>query len=290
MSKEISEDQIQRLLQGIRVPPQPQVLVDLQMEQAMPDPDLKRIAELIAKDVGLAGTMLKFVNSPFYGLANKITSIEQAVSLLGIATVINILNGLAIKGEMSDENIVALTSFWDNANDTAMVCAKVAKQIGYPNPDEAYSLGLFHNAGIPLMIQKFDNYISTMESADLEQYERLIDAENAIFNTNHCVVGYYIGRSWNLPTHICQAIADHHNTLRIFESVDLGGNQTTKTLHAILKIADNICGNYQVYGDMASDLEWEACSKEILEHVGLTELDIDDLKESFADMGVGNGR
>lgn len=286
MSKDLTEEQIKRLLQGIRVPPQPQILVDLQMEQMMPDPDIRRIASLISKDVGLAGTMLKFVNSPFFGLANKITSIEQAVSLLGIPTVVNILNGLAIKGEMSDENIVALTQFWDKANDTAMVCAKVAKQVGYPNPDEAYTLGLFHDAGIPLMMKRFENYFEFLETTNAAGYERLIDAENERFNTNHCVVGYYISRSWNLPEHLGQAIAEHHNTRRLFLEDCNNASQSMKTLHAILKVAEYICGNFQLYGQLSHDIEWEACSKEILEHLGLTELDIDDLKETFGDLGV----
>ncbi len=285
MPTELSKEQIATILQGIHVPPQPQILVDLQMEQIMPDPDINRIAQLISKDVGLAGTMLKFVNSPFFGLANKISSIEQAVSLLGAKTVINILNGLAIKGEMSDENIVALTRFWDTATDIAMVCATVAKQVGYPNPDEAYTLGLFHNAGVPLMMKKFENYMEFMEKAYDGSHERIIDAENEEFNTNHCVVGYYTAKSWNLPGHICHVIAEHHNTLRVF-SVKDGRNQQEKTLLAILKVAEHICGNYRIFGNQETDAEWDNSASDILEHLGLTSYDIDDLKETFADMGI----
>ncbi|KZY92190.1 histidine kinase, partial [Oleiphilus sp. HI0072] len=262
MSNQLTEAQVKKILQGIHVPPQPQILVDLQMEQIMPAPDIQRIANLIAKDVGLSGTMLKFVNSPFYGLANKITSIEQAVSLLGIHTVINILNGLAIKGEMSDEAIIELTSFWDTANDIAMVCAAVAKKVGYRTPDEAYALGLFHNAGIPLMLSRFDDYITVMEKTYSGQHERVIDLENEKFNTNHCVVGYFTAKSWNLPEHICQVIAEHHNTKQVFAVKD-GKNQQQKTLLAVLKLAEHICGNYKVLGLQDSDPEWEDSQDDI---------------------------
>ena len=54
MPAELTEEQIAKILHGISVPTQPQILVDLQMEQIMPDPDISRIAKLIAKDVGLA--------------------------------------------------------------------------------------------------------------------------------------------------------------------------------------------------------------------------------------------
>lgn len=285
MSNQLTEAQVKKILHGIHVPPQPQILVDLQMEQIMPAPDIQRIANLIAKDVGLSGTMLKFVNSPFYGLANKITSIEQAVSLLGINTVINILNGLAIKGEMSDEAIIELTSFWDTANDIAMVCAAVAKKVGYRTPDEAYTLGLFHNAGIPLMLSRFDDYITVMEKTYSGQHERVIDLENEKFNTNHCVVGYYTAKSWNLPEHICQVIAEHHNTKQVFAVKD-GKNQQQKTLLAVLKLAEHICGNYKVLGLQDSDPEWEDSQDDILEYLGLTAYDIEDLKEGFIEMGV----
>ena len=84
MVQELTAEQIRQALQGISVPPQPQIMVDLQMEQVMPNPDLKNIARLISQDPGLSGALLKLVNSPFFGLANRITSIQRAVNLLAI--------------------------------------------------------------------------------------------------------------------------------------------------------------------------------------------------------------
>src|SRR3546814_128317 len=99
MAVELSAEQIRRVLQGISVPPQPQIMVDLQMEQVMPVPDLKAIARLISQDPGLSGALLKLVNSPHFGLANRIASIQQAVNLLGCNSVINLINAQSIKGE-----------------------------------------------------------------------------------------------------------------------------------------------------------------------------------------------
>ena len=81
MNQELSAEQIQQVLQGISVPPQPQIMVDLQMEQFLPNPDLKTIAKLISQDPGLSGALLKIVNSPYFGLSNRIASIQQAVNL-----------------------------------------------------------------------------------------------------------------------------------------------------------------------------------------------------------------
>jgi len=285
MSTELTEEQIQRLLQGIKIPTQPQVLVDLQIEQIMPDPDMKRIARLISQDVGLSGTMLKFVNSSFFGLANKITSIEQAVSLLGLNSVINILNGLSIKGEMSDEKIQTLTRFWDTANDIAMVSATIAKQIGFKNPDEAYAAGLFHNAGIPLMLARFPNYKMAIEESYARKTGRIIDVENEMFNTNHCVIGYYTAKSWHLPKTICEVISQHHSAYSLFQEKD-GKNQDKKTLMATLKLSEHICCNYSILGNQTEDYEWEEVKTDILEYIGLSTYDIADMKENFKDMGI----
>ncbi len=281
---ELSEAQISKILQGISIPPQPQIMVDLQMEQVMPDPDIKRIAELISQDVGLAGTVLKVVNSPFYGLSNKISSIQQAVGILGMNSVVNIVNGISIKSSMGDDKIRALTRFWDTAMDIAMTSATLAKQVGYNYPDNAYTLGLFHNAGVPLLMSKYDNYIDIMQESYSGNYKRIVDFENQQLNTNHAVLGYYTARSWNLPDMLCQIIADHHNCQRIFEKKSVENDKTTLT--CILKLAEHICGTYKILGRQDEDFEWQDIGKLVLEYLGLNDYDLEGLKESFAELGI----
>ncbi len=285
MSSQLTDEQINNILQGIRVPPQPQILVDLQMEQAMPDPDIRQIAQLIRQDVSLSGMMLKFVNSPFMKHGNQISSIEQAVSLLGASTVVNIINGLSIKGEMSDQAIRAMTGFWDTATDIAQVSTHIAKHIGAKNPDEAYAVGLFHNAGIPLMMERFEDYPAVMEESYAHSEPRVIDVENRVLNTNHAVVGYYVAKSWNLPRHLCEVIAEHHNAEQVFSSGS-GTHQERKTLLAILKMAEHICGNFTILGQQEEDHEWNRLESDVLIYTGLTRFDLDDLIQSFEDMGI----
>lgn len=286
MPQELSEEQINRILQGIKIPPQPQILVDLQMEQVMPDPDLIRISRLISQDVGLAGTILKVVNSPFYGLKNRITSVQQAVSLMGLNSVVNIINGLSIKSQMSDETIVNMNRFWDTANDIAQVAMSIAKQVGYPNPDMAYLLGLFHNSGIPLLMARFDNYLEVMEESYAHPEMRVVDVENQRLNTNHAVIGYYTAKSWNLPKLLCDVIAEHHSSTRYFATNDHRDSEG-KTLLAILKLAEHICGNYRILGKQNEDLEWQNVSAEVMTYLGLGDYDIEQMEMNFAEMGIG---
>ncbi|VXB30028.1 HD-like signal output (HDOD) domain, no enzymatic activity [Pseudomonas sp. 8BK] len=287
MSQELSAEYIQQVLQGISVPPQPQIMVDLQMEQVMPSPDLRAIAKLIGQDPGLSGALLKLVNSPFFGLTNRIASIQQAVNLLGCNTVINLINAQSIRGELTDEAIVTLNRFWDTAQDVAMTCLTLAKRIGYHSPDEAYTLGLFHNCGIPLMLKRFPNYMTVLEEAyaSATGERRVVDTENRLLNTNHAVIGYFTAKSWNLPLHLCEAIASHHNALAIFTE-DASRDAQLKTLLAILKMAEHICESHLVLGNQPDDHEWQSIEQLVLEYVGLSGYDFENLRESIRDMGA----
>ncbi len=282
---ELSQDQIQTVLQGIAIPPQPQIMVDLQMEQCAPDCSISAIAKIISQDVGLAGSVIKTVNSPFYGLSNKITSVTQAVNLMGVKSVCNLVNALSIRGELSDEDIVALGHFWDSAMDIAMASTVVAKQIGFPATDEAYTLGLFHNCGIPLLALRFSHYFDVLQSAYEQSTTTITEIENQMLSTNHAVVGYYVGKSWNLPLYLCRAIHDHHNVEKSF--ADDKADPTKKTLLAILKMAEHICGNYSILGNQQEDFEWQRIEQLILEYVGLSSYDFESLKYQIIDMGLG---
>lgn len=287
MSEELSAEQIQQVLQGISVPPQPQIMVDLQMEQYMPDPDLEVIARLISQDPGLSGALLKIVNSPYYGLSNKIASIQRAVNLLGSRSIINLINAQSIKGEMNDDTIVTLNRFWDTAQDVAMTCLTLAKRTGTQAVDEAYAMGLFHDCGVPLMLKRFPNYMAVLEEAYASASPecRVVDTENRVFNTNHAVVGYYTAKSWRLPVHVTDVIANHHNALAIFSN-ESSGDPQLKNLLAILKMAEHICASYRVLGNQAVDQEWSCIGPLVLDHIGLTEYDFENLKLSIRELGA----
>ncbi|CAH0212864.1 HD-like signal output (HDOD) protein [Pseudomonas frederiksbergensis] len=287
MSQELSSEQIQQSLQGISVPAQPQIMVDLQMEQYMPDPDLEVIAKLISQDPGLSGALLKIVNSPYYGLSNKITAIQRAVNLLGSRSIINLINAQSIKGELNDETIVTLNRFWDTAQDVAMTCLSLAKRVGVQAGDEAYALGLFHDCGIPLMLKKFPDYMKVLEQAyaNASAECRVVDTENKQYNTNHAVVGYYTAKSWRLPEHVTQAIANHHNALAIF-SDESCRNTPLKNLLAILKMAEHICASYRVLGNQSEDHEWNNVGHLVLDYIGLSEYDFETQKQEIRDLAT----
>jgi HD-like signal output (HDOD) protein len=178
-----------------------------------------------------------------------------------------------------------MNRFWDTANDIAMIATNIAKMVGFPKPDLAYLLGLFHNVGVPLLMKRFDNYLEVLEQSYGNNSDRIIDIENDSLKTNHAVVGYYIAKSWNLPKLLCEAIAEHHNCERHF----LGKQHTeseAKTLLAILKLAEHVCASYKILGNQTVDFEWELIGNEVLTHLGLGEYDVEQLEANLDEMGI----
>ena len=286
----LDDEHITKILQGITVPPQPQVIVDIHMEQAMPNPDIQRIGKLISQDVGLSGTILKVVNSDLFGLKNRMTSIEQAVQILGLQSIIRIMEGLSIKSEMNDETIVALGSFWDSAMDIASVAATIARAIGYQSPDRAYCLGLFHNCGVPLLYRAHANYQAVLEDSYANPSPRVIDTENTQLRTNHAVVGYFVAKSWSLPPDLCEVIAEHHSVENIFRNQAASYDHGKKTLMAILKMSEHICRLHKTLANQDVDHEWEAIGTDLLAYVGLSDLDYDDITAQMENIGIsGSG-
>ncbi len=155
------------VLRGIRIPPQPQILVDLHMQMAMPDFSLADIAELISRDVGLSGLVMKAVNSPVFGMSRTVSSIDHAIGLLGLNSLVNIINAVSLQQTIADQSAKTLNAFWDNASEMWLCdeSAAISRRLDLGSAEEAYTLGLFHNCGIPLLAQKHDDYLNTIGQA-----------------------------------------------------------------------------------------------------------------------------
>jgi HD-like signal output (HDOD) protein len=222
------------------------------------------------------------INSPLFGLRNQLTSIKQALSLLGFANVINIVNSISIRDTLSEAEIVEMTSFWDNASDVATAAAMFSRSTGIANPDEAYTLGLFHNAGIPLLMEKFPDYPRILKEAYNNADLRITESENNAIGTNHSVIGYYVAKSWKLPNYLCEAIADHHKTDQIF-SEEVGCENRKKNLLATLKLAETTCNTFHTLGDAQTDFEFERIKHNVLIYLGLSEYDFEDLQAEIID-------
>jgi len=287
----MSQEQIDSILRGTTIPSPPQIIVDLQMEMAMPDPDLNAMSKLISGDAGLAGGVLKTINSGIYGGGAEITSISKAVMMLGMNTLMRIINTLSLRNEMMnmddipDRLFAAMNGFWDSASDVAQTSVLIAQRLSFARPDSAYALGLFHNVGIPLLMLKYNNYAEVMRESYEKPSPRIVDTENQMIDTNHAVLGFFVARSWKLPINLCNLISQHHNA-EIFQDPRIPDSED-KTLLAILKMAEHVSGLYRCIGGQPNNLEWNQAGKYILEYAGLSSVDFDDIISQAHDSGLG---
>ncbi|TBR43517.1 HDOD domain-containing protein [Marinomonas agarivorans] len=279
------DEKLKKLLQGIDIPPQPQVMVDLHMEQAMPDPDMRIMTKAIMQDTGLSAAVLKLVNSAYFGLPQKVSNIHQAVTLLGIDNIVHLTNALTVKSELSDDAITSLQGFWDNAMDVAAVCSSIATQLEYPSPEECYALGLFRNAAIPLMMKRFENYTAILEQGYNDPEFNLTNLENKTFKTNHSVVGYYLAKSWGVSKESCYVIANQHRAQEVFKE-EHNISKPTLTMLSILKIAEYFCSTYSQIGHASEDYEWAIVGRDVLEFLEITTYELEGMLEICREQGL----
>ena len=269
------ECDFEKLIRSYNIPPQPHILKEIQQA----NDDLPLIASIISKDVALSSGLLQIINSPYYGLANKITSIQQAAVLLGLSAVKNIVNCDLLQAQEGEYTNKDLSDFWESANDVANTAAALVQLLGFGSTDEAYTLGLFHNCGIPILMDKHPDYVDVIQSAYNATNTRITDIENEHYRTNHAVLGYMVSRSWQLPEHMRIAIRDHHNFERLsFNNSDYGTE--ADTLLAILKMAEHIAHVHATLGKDIEDNEWNTVKDGLLDFLGISEPDFLDIKHA----------
>ena len=272
MAVELSTEDTEKTLRGILIPPRPIVLTKLTEELRRDAPNLRTVAALISSDVGLAAAALKTVNSPFFGLPNKIGSLQQAVTLLGVRNMGTLATGLLLRGAVTGDK-ASLERFWDGAEQIARISTFIASTLRRVPRDDAYCFGLFRDCGVPVLMQKFPDYMRAGNGM------ATTESEDKRLATNHATVGYLMSRAWFLPDAIGEAIMRHHDH-SIFTG-DAKISPTARTLIAVVLLAD------QIHDDalnMRDSPPWHLLGEHVFAHLDLSPTEYADLKEEVLAM------
>jgi len=264
----LGSENSEKILRSIKIPPQPLTLLSLKKELSKEYPESKIISEIISKDMPVAAGVIKTINSSFFALESKIDNIPRAVNLLGMSNVVNIVNSFSLKEALREYDHPDMDDYLDSANDMAIVTARLAKDLAAMDPDSAYILGLFHDVGIPMLLQKFDNYAKVLQYAYSSADELLTDVEDYNLKTNHAVVGYYVCKTWNMSELISLAILNHHNLEELLLTESDKFTHELKTAVALLAMAEYL--TYAYHG-RAERTHWTEESSLVLSYLDLTE-------------------
>jgi len=235
-AKEISKNVTDRVIKDFPIPPRPEILKLLQNEVQQEEIDLLKVAQLINSDVAVSAAVIKLINSAFFGLESKITSVFHAVNLLGIQPTVNLVTGLILQNSFK-KNHLTFPRFWDSATSVAKTCAYISVRLELGNKDEAYLTGLFHDLGIPVMARIYSDFKEVLEQENHANNDLFTDIEDEEYSTNHALIGGIICLEWGFPEEISNAVLNHHN-LTIYSQDMISQEAEEYKLLVILKLAE----------------------------------------------------
>lgn len=234
-----------KLASSLRIPPRPDTLTQILQEISADSPNLGKIGQLIKKDVTLFGAVLRLVNSPALGFQD-VKTIDRAIMLLGIQRIGKLVQVISLQNTLSAK--LKINRFWDTAAEVAEITAALARQLTGLNVDDAYATGMFHDFGIPLMVQAFPDFKELMMEANNDPEADLAAMETERYGFSHYDVGYELGRQWLLPDHINYAICFQPQMVDVLaDKIVIDDIESVKTLLALLEMAKNISGTYRIY-------------------------------------------
>jgi putative nucleotidyltransferase with HDIG domain len=173
------------------------------------------INQVISLDPVLTGRILKLLNSAYYGLSRRTTSLARAIILLGINTVKNIvLSSTVIETLAKRKNFKSLDmeGFWQHSLCVGVSSKLLARERGIHISlwEEYFTAGLLHDIGkIPLNHILGEEYLLTIGAADTGRIS-LYRTEESTLGLNHCAAGAMIVDFWKLTGSVREIIIHHH--------------------------------------------------------------------------------
>lgn len=219
------------LSQVYNLPSIPVVMLEVNKLLDNPMTSAAELGKVISKDQGMVTKILTVANSPLYGLPRRVSTIDFAIIILGFDHIKNIVIALsmieAFKNK-SDKNLDH-KKYWIHSFLTATAAKRIADDLGYHVTGEAFTAGLLHDLGIPV-IHKYlhTDFIKICELVEKQGFSYQ-DAQQEILALSHSEIGYHLACKWNLPLSLSDVILNHHSP---------GNSDQNKMLSAIVHIAD----------------------------------------------------
>jgi len=251
----------------IRIPPRPQVLQDIEAMLREDSATERMIAQLIARDASLTAEVFKLVNSPHYRRGAKIESLEQAVRMLGRKPMGEIARSALLRQQLGGDD-ARMESFWERCTDIGIVCSVLCDHLDRPGKltaEQAYLVGLFHDCGVPVLVQQVQGYGATAlvpgAAADFL-------AEDDARATSHCIAGLLVAQQWELPPVLGTAIRSHHYVI--------AAEQDYPHALAVLQLARQTYARHQG----GQEPEWEYQAARVLELLALAPENLDEVMDA----------
>ena len=173
------------------------------------------VAGIISEDPAMSAQVLKLSNSAFYGLAHPVANVKQAVMVLGLNEVKNVVLSASVISAFSKSaaNTEYQDEFWRHSLAVA-VTARTLIRSGrvekLPEAEAAFSAGLLHDIGKMVILCYASEEHKKIQDHLAELGGTARPAEIKVMGLDHCQIGEYLASSWKLPAEVLEAVSFHH--------------------------------------------------------------------------------
>ncbi len=205
---EIKVNEIKRIVQDTKsLPTLPGIVLKISKLAEDDKSSVNEIAKLISSDHILSAKVLKLVNSPFYGFSGRVSTISNALILLGV----NVIRSLALSSSIFEIMEKSVVGLWEHSFGSAVAANTIAKKLQLPDAEEISTAALLHDIGKAIIKIKLEDDYNQLISIVKEKDISMIEAEQELLGVGHPEIGEWIAKIWFLPEKLIEPIACHHN-------------------------------------------------------------------------------
>lgn len=213
------------------LPALPGIVARVLKETESPDASAQSVEKLLSSDQALASKVLRVVNSAYYGLSGHVTSLSQAIMILGLSQVRNLVlsvSAVSLMKPRTPRQQEMLKRFWLHAFGTAAATQLIAQEKRMKvNDSEALFLGgLLHDIGRLFLYSMFTQTYDQVLKYAADKQIPVLDAERRMLGLTHSDIGATMANAWKLPQALVDLIEKHEGP---FESPC---DQTIFAVHA----------------------------------------------------------
>jgi HD-like signal output (HDOD) protein/CheY-like chemotaxis protein len=248
----------------------------LSLTEAVKDPStsIAQVADIVGQDIAMSAKVLQLVNSAFFGLAQKVTSVQNAAAHLGTETIKNLaLASEAFRVFPASPRIpqTVYEAMQRHAQRTAAIAG--ALPVDRKSRDATVMAALLHDIGSLLLASKMPEEFCSAQAMAQERGFRLFEAEEELLGTSHAEIGAYLLGLWGIPDLVVEAIAHHHHPTRIPHS--------DFDITVAVYVADLLAHELVAHPQGATGLEVDEPDRTCLETLGVSPM-LADFRERAA--------
>lgn len=271
---DLSDADVEKVFSTVEIPACPATAVAVMTEAQKEAPDPRKLIKAVSGDIGMSAMILKLANSPMFRAGAPAPDVKRALDRIGTRNLVCVVVAAALRESMNGLPADFIERFWNRTATVALAAGLAAKRLYGMSPDEAYTYGLFHDAGIPVMLRRFPEYARMLDEC-IAQDRLVVDAETGYFPSTHPVVGSLLVRNWGLPPVVGQAIRFHH-VADVYDLPDSTLSGASLSLIAATHVVEHMLS--QLTGE--KDIEvGERLFGRAVTHLGIGQEDLEQLRE-----------